>query len=81
MYIARLAKIGRNRATVDGDKGALATEAVEVDRLGQQFLARAGLAEDQNGGTGVGHARRGIEDIEERRRAANDVLETVFPIE
>jgi len=41
-----------NRTAVDGDKRRVLTRAVIVNRAGNQFLARAGFADDEGGRIG-----------------------------
>ena len=43
-------EIGRDRAGVDGDEGAVAAGGVLVDRFGDELFAGAGFALDQDGG-------------------------------
>ena len=42
----------RNGGAVQPDEGMLPSLAQAVDRAGEQFLARAGLALDENAGVG-----------------------------
>ena len=47
--------LGKGRA-VDPDEGAILAIRLEVYLLGEELLAHAALPEDQDGGTGLGHA-------------------------
>jgi len=49
-----LQKIFRDRAAINGNQWVVPAGAVEMDRLGHQFLARAALAVNQNGTVRVG---------------------------
>src|ERR1035441_5769372 len=76
-----LEQVLRNRPAVDGDEGPILTTAVEVDRLGEQFLAGSRLAADENGRCRLRGSRCHIEHVQQFVRLAEDVLETVFFIE
>src|SRR5207244_30333 len=73
-------RLGERRA-VDREERRRAPRAVEVDRLRDELLPRAGLALDQHGDLRVGHL---VEDREERAhggRAADDVGVVVLRLE
>ena len=59
-----LDKIGRDRAAIDGDEGLAGARARGADRAGEQFLAHARFAFDQNGDFGsrrlFGELERGL---------------------
>ena len=55
--------------------------AVEVDGLGEQFLAGAGLAVDEDGGIGLRGARGHVQNVEQRGGMTDDVLEAVLLVE
>ena len=59
------------RAAVDADERAVAARAELVDRLGDQFLAGAGLAQEQHRGVGLGHLPRQPIDVLHRRPRAD----------
>ena len=65
------------RAAVDGEERAVAPVGLPMDRGGDEFLARAGLAVDEHGAVGLGDARDQVEQLEHARVAARQVLERV----
>ena len=73
-----LQKFARDGATVDGNKGFLLAGAVEVHRPGDQFLAGAGFAEDEDGRIGLNNLFHLLEDRLHRRTAADHVGKMVF---
>ena len=54
-----------------------APRAAIVERVGDQLLAGAALAADQDGDVGVGDLVDGLEDAPHRRALADDLLEAV----
>ena len=69
---------GRNRRTVDLDERPLTALAQIVQRTRDQFLAGAGLAEDEHRRVGRRHRLDLMEDALQRRRVADDLLEVVL---
>src|SRR6202022_3828592 len=63
---------------VDGDEGLLRSR-VAVDHAGDQLLAGAALALDQDGGAGGGHAAHVLEELLHRRGGADDVVHLERP--
>ena len=61
-----LEQLGRNGAAVDRDEGALAPRAQVVDGVRGDFLAGAGLAEDEDGGVVVGDLADQGDDFTDR---------------
>src|SRR2546425_2126852 len=53
----------RDRAAVDSDKRLLASGAQMMDRPSDEFLARAGLALDEDSERGVGHLLDLLDDL------------------
>src|SRR5262245_61289850 len=76
-----LEEVFREGAAVDGDEGGELAEAVEVQRLGDEFLAGAALAEDQNRAVGIRDALDHAEDGLHFRGAADDLTELIFFLE
>src|SRR5262249_49590616 len=68
----------RNGRAIDFDQRAFAAPAQGMDRAGDQFLTRACLAADQNGGIGWSDRFNLFEDAFERRARADQLLEVVF---
>ena len=68
--------VGQRRAA-DLDERLLGAQRAVVDRVGDQFLARARFAADQRGGVGAGHLRDLLEDLPHRTAAADQVREVV----
>ena len=64
-----------NRRAIDNDKRPPGARAVVVDRAGDDFLASAALAEQQDRAVAVGHGPDHIEDCAHGRRNANDVFD------
>ena len=58
-------------AAVDADERAAASRAEPVNGLGDQFLARARLAQQQHGGVRAGHLAREPIDVLHRRPGTN----------
>ena len=73
----RLDQVLRNRGAVDLDEGALRAPAVVVQRVGDELLAGAVLALDEDVGLGVGHGGHQIEQLAHLPAAADDVVELV----
>jgi hypothetical protein len=61
------------RGAVLGDEGPLAPPAEAVDRARHDLLAGAALAEDQDGVVGLDHDVEQPQQVEHRRRAADDL--------
>ena len=65
--------LGQRRA-VDRDQRAAAGDVAEVDRLGHQLLARAGLAGDQDGARRRADPGDPLEDLAHARALAQQVM-------
>ena len=63
------------RGAVQGHERLVLPRAVLVDRLGDQFLAGAGLALDEHAGVGRGDAFEPLDDVAHLRAVADDALE------
>src|SRR5262249_9408194 len=63
----------RDGGAVDFDEGPMAAPARIVDGAGNQFLSRAGLAQEEDGRVGRRHDLDLVEDVSERRTVADDV--------
>jgi hypothetical protein len=62
---------GRNIRAVNGDKGTLGGGALSVDHSSNEILAGAGLASDQQGGSGSRHAIQQAENLLHRLAFSN----------
>ena len=67
-----------NGGAIDFDEGAIAARAEIVDGAGEEFLAGAGFAEEQDGGAGGGGKFDLGEGALERGTLANDFLKIEF---
>ena len=74
-------KLGRQGAAVDRDEHLVRARGVGVDGLGDQLLAGAGFARDQNGGAAGSHLGHQIQDAHHTLAAADDVGEAVALLE
>ncbi len=63
------------------DEGPVPSRAVLVERLGEQLLAGAALAEEQHRGGGGGHLADRLEDRQHLRALAHQVVEAVLVLE
>ena len=70
-------QVRRDGAGVDGDEGLVAARRVGVDGLGDELLAGAALALDQNGGAAGSDLRDEVEEAQHRLALADDVFEVV----
>jgi hypothetical protein len=70
-----LDQLAAERRAVHLDHRLAAARAPEVERVGDQLLARPALAADEHGDVGVGHLGDGLEDARHRGTAADDLLE------
>ena len=61
--MAREVPVGRDGAAVHGDEGTTAARARLVDRAGDDFLAGARFAEDEDAGLVAGDLGNQCEDI------------------
>src|SRR5689334_21062891 len=66
---------GRDGGAIHADKRLLGSSRPLVDGAGDQFLSRAGLAQNQNRGIGRGHLGDLTQHLAQRFRRADDVLE------
>jgi len=67
-------EVFRNGRTVDLDEGVAFPRAVDVDGVGDEFLARSRLTGDENGGRRRGHPFDGLEDLLHRLAGADDAV-------
>ena len=74
-------RVSGRAAQLIGDQVALPLLARVVDRLGDQLLARAGLALDQDRALGPGDVPDQLEDLVHLRVLADDVVEAVILLE
>ena len=70
-----------HRGAVDRHEGPLAPGALVVNRLGEELLARSGLAEHQHRAVAVGDHRQQLEDLLHPGALADDVLEAILAVE
>ena len=70
-----------DRPAVHGDERLVAAVAIEVDGARHQLLAGAALARDHGGGGAVRDLADGVEDLDDLRALADDVLEAVLGLE
>ncbi len=64
--------------TVDGDEGGVVAAGIVVEGAGDEFLAGAAFAEDEDGGVGIGDAFDHAEDVLHALAGADDLGEAVF---
>ena len=69
-----LDQVGGEGGAVDGDERAVAARAAAMDGARQEFLARAGLAEEQHRGRGRGHLRHPEHDETQGVTVADDLV-------
>src|SRR2546428_457730 len=74
----RLQQILRQRAAIDRDERSELPPAVEMERAGHQFLARAAFAKDQDGAVGIGDALDQLEDLLHAGGGSDDLTELIF---
>src|SRR6185436_19700020 len=67
-----LQEVGRHRTAVDGDERLVLAGAEIVHRAGDQLLAGAALAGDEDGGVAVGDPVDQLADRADRRALADD---------
>jgi hypothetical protein len=77
----RLQQLRRHGAGVDGHEGLVAARRVGVDGLGDNLLARAALALNQNRRPAGRHLRHQVEDAQHDFALAHDVGEVVALLE
>src|SRR5262249_51221898 len=68
--------LGQRRAA-DLDERLLRAQRAVVNRVGDELLARAGLAAEEDRGVRAGHLRDLLEDLPHRSAAADEVREVV----
>jgi hypothetical protein len=73
----RLDEVLRDRRAVDLDERALRPPAVVVQRVGDELLARAVFALNQDVGLGIGHRGHQVEQLAHLAAAPDDVVELV----
>jgi hypothetical protein len=71
-------KAARDGSAVDFDESALASRAKIVNGAGDELLARAGFAGDENGGAGRSHDFDLRECALERRAVTDDFFKIEF---
>jgi hypothetical protein len=76
-----LKQIAWNCPAVDGNHGAVPAEAPEMNCFGQQFVARTGLAGDENGGIGSRGPAGETDGVCEASRGADDIFESILLIQ
>ena len=74
----RLDQVLRNRRAVDLDERALGAQAAQVQRVGDQFLAGAVLALDQDVGVARRHRFDELEELAHLLALADDVREGIL---
>jgi hypothetical protein len=74
----RLEKAGGNRGAIDFDESAFAPRAAIVDGAGDEFLAGAGLAQNEHGGSGRSDQFQLRQSALERGTFSDDFLEIEF---
>src|SRR5207244_63711 len=74
-------KILRQRAAIYGNKRRKLAPTVEMERLGDQLLARAAFAENKNRAVGVRQALNHFEHLVHSGRTPDDLAELVFLFE
>src|SRR5207253_922983 len=72
-----LEELARERRAVDGDEGLSRARTTGVNRLGDELLAGAALADDEDAGVDGGRATRHVERGEERGVVAAKIGERV----
>ena len=70
-------QVGRRRAGVDRDEGPVAPRRIQMNRFGDQFLARPAFALQQHGRAAGRHLRDQIENLQHGLTLAHDVLKVV----
>ncbi len=76
-----LEQLRRHGAGVDGHEGLVAARRVGVDGLGDEFLAGAAFALNENGGAAGRDLRHQVEDAQHDLAFADDVGEVVALLE
>ncbi len=76
-----LENVRRDRAAVDRQEALVAPRAREVQRVGDQLLAGAALADDEDGRLGRRDQAHLLEEDFHLRRAADDALEAETLVE
>ena len=76
-----LQEVRRDRGAVHRHEGALGALAGLVDHLGKQLLARAGLAEEEDGRVRGGDRTDLLDRMLQGRRGTDDLAEGEFPVE
>ena len=69
----RLEELGRDRAAVDRNEGAIHPGAERMDGAGDQLLARAALTHDEDGGIGGSHLADELGDLLNQRVFADQM--------
>src|SRR5690606_26344905 len=72
-----LDELARHRTAVEDHEGPVLAVGVVVDLLGDELLAGAGLALDEDGGIGHGHVAHQLEELAHLRVAADELAEGV----
>ena len=66
---------------IDGDEGLVLAGGVEMEGAGDQFLAGAAFALDEDGGVGIGYFCNEVVNLLHARTGANDVLGLVLVLD
>src|SRR5271170_3974785 len=77
----RLQQFSRDRSAIDDHERPLTSGTIEVDRLGEQFLACSGFATNQDRGVRLGYPGSRFQNTHENAGLADDVFESKFLID
>src|SRR5262249_639896 len=76
-----LDEVERDRAAIDPDHRAGAARAQRVDRVRDELLPGAGLADEEHGGVGRSDPLDVLEDAPDRRALADDLTEPALVVD
>ncbi len=77
----RFQQVRRQRSAVHGDEHLVGARRIGMDGFGDEFLAGAGLAGDEDGGAAGSHLGHQVEHADHALALADDVGETVALLE
>jgi hypothetical protein len=77
----RFEQVGRRGAGVNRDERTVATGGIQMDRLGDEFLASPAFALQQHGGAAGSNLRDEVENLEHGLALAHDVFKVVALLE
>jgi len=77
----RFQKFCGNGAAVDDDKGAVSSQAVKMNRPGNQLLSGTRFPEDEYSRICLGYTRSRIQNLQQRTRLSDDMRKAVLFIE